>query len=249
MTTTTRPRTNARGNPWASRGRRNLTAAGSGLGNGGVTPPGHYTRRRDCLGPERHDNRWRMDWLKLLGHLLSEGRITPIDAGVGVALSTFSNDTGEHVWPSQATIGQRCGRSASVVQRSLAVLRGHGVLEWEHRFNGPTNDTPRPTATSNLYEFRLPRELLDEVGLRKKKRRAPGRHPRHQSTPGRNRERADDVHGRGASPARTDVQRRRRQPRTGTERQATRAGPPRQGGVRRRMEAAPTAGVVARSGL
>jgi len=189
MTTTARPRTNARGNPWTSKGRRNLAAAGSGLGNGGVVPPGHYIRRRGILGPGRHDNRWRLDWLKLLSHLLSESRITPIDAGVGVALSTFSNDTGEHVWPSHATIGQRCGRSPSVVGRSLATLRAHGLLEWEHRFNGPTNETPRPTATSNIYEFLLPRELLDEVGLRKKKRRDAGRHPKHQSTPTRNHER------------------------------------------------------------
>src|SRR4051812_42603024 len=146
MPTVEHPRTNARGNPWRSIGRRNLAAAGTGLGNGGVTPPGHYLRRRDCLGPDRHDNRWRMDWLKLLSYLLSEGRISAVDAGVGVALSTFSNDTGEHIWPPQAAIGQRCGRSASVVQRSLAVLRRHGLLEWEHRFIGPTNDNPQPTA-------------------------------------------------------------------------------------------------------
>jgi Helix-turn-helix domain len=201
MTTTiTRPRTNARGNPWTSAGRRNLTAAGTGLGNGGVRPPGHYTRRRDCLGPDRHDNRWRMDWLKLLAHLQAHGRVTPIDVSVGVAIATFSNDTGEHVWPSQTVIGERCGRSASVVGRSLAALRAHGLLEWEHRFNGPTHDNPLPSATSNLYEFRLPQDLLDEVGLRKRKRRSPARHLRHQPTPARDHER-DQVMSMGAAQA------------------------------------------------
>src|SRR3954454_22053802 len=102
MTTVEQPRTNARGNPSTSVGRRNLTAAGTGLGNGGVTPPRRYQRRRDCLGPDRHDNRWRMDWLKVLTHLQSDGRIGPILAAVGAALASFSNDTGEHVWPSQA---------------------------------------------------------------------------------------------------------------------------------------------------
>ena len=105
-----------------------------------------------------------MDWLKLLAHLQSHARITPIDVSVGVALATFSNDTGEHVWPSQAVIGERCGRSASVVGRSLATLRAHGLLEWEHRFNGPTNDNPLPSATSNLYEFRLPRTSSTRSG-------------------------------------------------------------------------------------
>src|SRR3954447_9231129 len=180
------PILNARGQPWTSRGRRNLAWVGSGFGNGGVTPPGRYERRRGCIGSdEHHDTFWMSDWRRLLAHLRHAGAISPNAYEVGSHLADFSNERGEHTWPSQATIGKRLERSASTVGRALAELRAAGVVEWDHRFEGPTNEIPRPHPTSNMYEFRIPLELARAANLKRRIQRMTKRRP--QRRPGGHR--------------------------------------------------------------
>ena len=62
-------------------------------------------------------------------------------------------------------------RSTSTAHRALAELRAVGLLEWNHRFEGPTHDNPRPHPTSNLYEFVIPNQLAKEAGLTKRLQR------------------------------------------------------------------------------
>ena len=113
---TTRPalagpvRLNNRGRLCTSAGRRNATAIGTGLGNGGVKPPGTYERRRAAVTLEvRHHRRFREQWRRILDHQLSTGDIHRTVHSVGSALSTFSNDVAKNAWPSQAKIGKRAG--------------------------------------------------------------------------------------------------------------------------------------------
>ena len=177
----------SRGRP---RGRRNLAWAGTGLGNGGVAAPGHYQRRRGCLGPDNnHDAFWLSDWRRLLDHLRQTGAISPNAHAVGNHLAGFSNERAEHTWPSQATVGARMDRSPSTARRAMAELRAAGVLEWDHRFEGPTNEIPRPHPTSNMYEFRIPLELARAANLKRRiqrmtKRRPPRRPSHHNGSTG-----------------------------------------------------------------
>ena len=139
-----------------------------GLGNGGVTPP-LYERRKEGTfnleGPSDairaqvgHQFRqfWRDD---LLAHL-GRGEIDPIDYAIGMALAEFSDKAAKVVFPSQATIGKKVGRSPSTVNRRLAKLRRLGLLEWAHRFLQSRDGKPR--ATTNLYVFRLSDHYMDE---------------------------------------------------------------------------------------
>lgn len=173
--TTTAPPTsvavplNNKGQPCTSAGRRNSTAIGSGLGNGGVTPPGTYERRRDSVTHEiRHHRRFREQWRRVLDEQLSTSDVHRTVHAVGSALAMFSNDTAKNVWPSQATIGERVGVSASTVCRAVAVLRKVGMLEWDHQFRQVEG---APKATSNLYEFRIPELLGESVGVKQRERR------------------------------------------------------------------------------
>lgn len=160
---------NNKGRPCTSVGQRNAASIGSGLGNGGVTPPGTYERRRDSVTHEiRHHRRFREQWRRVLDHLLSTGDIHRTVHAVGSALSMFSNDTAKNVWPAQATIGDRVGVSESTVCRALAVLREMGMLEYDHQFKQVDG---KPRATSNLYEFRIPDALGNAVGVTQRTRR------------------------------------------------------------------------------
>ncbi len=162
-------RLNNRGRPCTSAGRRNATAVGSGLGNGGVVPPGRYERRRDSVTHDiRHGRRFREQWRRVLDHQLATGDVHRTAHAVASALSTFSNDVGKNAWPSQAKIGEVCGVSASTVNRSVKVLRQIGLLEWDHQFRQVDG---KPHATSNLYEFRIPDALGEIVGVKKRSRR------------------------------------------------------------------------------
>lgn len=78
-------------------------------------PPGRYERRRGCIGNGRHDKFWRTHWLACVTHLLATGRIDITAHGVASAVATMSNAKAEHEYPSQATIGEDCKRSASTV--------------------------------------------------------------------------------------------------------------------------------------
>lgn len=184
--TTTGPSTaatvslNNRGNPCTSIGRRNATAVGTGLGNGGVTPPGHYDRRRDCVNHDPRGNPYfREQWRRCLDHLLVVADIPRTVHTVGSALITFSDKAGELVWPSQAAIGERCNLSASTVGRALAVLRVLELLEWDHRFHQVAG---KPKATSNLYEFKIPEALATTLRIGKRRRRQMSAHqiPMHE---------------------------------------------------------------------
>lgn len=167
-------RLNNRGLPCTSAGRRNQAAIGSGLGNGGTPSPGHYERRKGCVQAEiRHHRMFREQWRRGLDHLLTIDSISRTDLAVGAALSTFSSQTGENVWPSHATIGARCKLSASTVQRSLAALRDLEMIEWDHR--GVQIDG-KPRATSNLYEFRIPEYVATAVGINRKRSRRLDEH-------------------------------------------------------------------------
>jgi len=144
------------------------------MGNGGTPSPGRYERRKGCVEAEvRHHRQFRENWRRGLDHLLVVEAISRTVLVVGATLATFSNATGENVWPSQATIGARCRLSASTVQRSLAVLRTVGMLEWDHR--GVQIDG-KPRATSNLYEFRIPDYVATAVGANRKRSRRLNEH-------------------------------------------------------------------------
>lgn len=165
---------NNRGRPCTSIGRRNAAAIGSGLGNGGVVPPGRYERRRDCVNHDPRGNpRFREQWRRCLDHLLVVADIPRTVHTVGSALITFSDSTGKLAWPSQAAIGERCNLSASTVGRALAVLRVLELLEWDHRFHQVDG---QPAATSNLYEFRIPEALAATLNIGKRRRRSTGGH-------------------------------------------------------------------------
>src|SRR3954451_1856518 len=100
MTVTASPLTNARGTPWTSRGRRNLGCAGSGLGNGGITAPGTYQRRKGSVGPdERHDSYWRHDWRIVLAYARDQQLISPNAYAVGSHLGDRSDDKAHHAYP------------------------------------------------------------------------------------------------------------------------------------------------------
>lgn len=173
----TPPATNNRGQPWTSAGSRNLSCVGTGLGNGGTPPPGHYERRRDCLGVFSHDKMWREHWCRLVAAALFEGEITRTQHAVALALADHSGRDGHHVVPGHRRLGEMVGCSRSTVRRSLKRLREFGLLEWEHRFVGPGPDRPLPRGTSNMYEFRLPTDRLAKLGLRQPRapRERPGR--------------------------------------------------------------------------
>jgi len=118
----------------------------------------------------------------VLSLLLDEGRIDPVTFAIGHALSEFSNDAAENVWPAQQTIGKKVGRSGSTVCRRLRVLRELGMLEWDHRFEGDTNERKGIRGTSNFYEFRIPDDLAEQAGLHRHRRhRRPDRTQRHPS--------------------------------------------------------------------
>lgn len=183
MTLAPSQRLNSRGRPCTSLGRRNSTAIGTGLGNGGVTPP-RYQRRRDATGSGRHPRSFREHWRRVLSHLLNESQIDPVTFAIGYALTEFSNERAESVWPAQATIGKRVGRSASTVNRRLRRLRDLGMLEWDHRFDSDTTERKGIRGTSNFYEFRIPDELMHAAGLpRQRQHQRPDRSRRHSSTP------------------------------------------------------------------
>lgn len=151
------PRLNNQGLPCTSKGRRNAAAIGTNRGNGGVMPPGHYTRRRDVVRREnRHGRRFREQWRRVIDHLLAVGDIHRTVHAVASALSTHSSDTGKNAWPSHATLADQVGVSASTVCRALAELRAIGLVEWDHQFRQVDG---KPRATSNLYEFRIPPPL------------------------------------------------------------------------------------------
>lgn len=177
-----RPTTNNRGQPWSSAGRRNLGWLGTGLGNGGTPPPGDYERRRHCIADGAHDRMWREHWLRCLLRLLGDGEVTVTQYAVGVALADVSNAQGKPVFPGHSYLGERVGRSRSTVQRALARLRELGLLEWEHRFLPPNSESDHARGTSNLYEFRLPADVLAGLGLRQPR---PPRHERGRYTPPR----------------------------------------------------------------
>lgn len=180
----TDPRLNSRGHPCTSVGRRNAASIGSGRGNGGVLPP-QYERRRDSVGDDRHSKMWRRWWLRVIGHLRDRGDLSVVDFAVLSALADFSSESGSHVWPSQATIGLRIGRSASTVNRSLCRARELRVVNWDHRFEGPTNEYRGVKGTSNLYEFLIPEDLATEmnIGQRRPRRERPDRTTRHDRSP------------------------------------------------------------------
>lgn len=168
-----RPASNNRGQPWRSVGRRNLGCVGTGLGNGGSAPPGDYQRRRHCIDDGVHDRMWREHWLRCLLRLLGDGELTVTEHAVGQVLAEVSNPHGKVVYPGHRYLGGKVGRSASTVQRALTRLRELGLVEWEHRFLAPTAECDHARGTSNLYEFRLPADLLQRLGLRQP------RAPRH----------------------------------------------------------------------
>src|SRR4051794_37248218 len=105
MTVPHAPPLNARGQAGTSRGLRNVAWAGTGLGNGGVSAPGRYPRRRGCIGSDQgHDTFWLSDWRRLLAHLRDLGAISPNAYEAGSHLADFSNERAEHTYPSQATV-------------------------------------------------------------------------------------------------------------------------------------------------
>jgi hypothetical protein len=175
------PATNNRGQPWSSAGRRNLGWIGTGLGNGGTQPPGDYERRRHCIEDRPHDRMWREHWLRCLLSLLGDGELTPTQYTIGVALADVSNANGKPVFPGHKYLGERVGRSRSTVQRTLARLRALGLLEWEHRFLAPNSESDHARGTSNLYDFRLPADVLARLGLRQP--RPPRHHHGGRHTP------------------------------------------------------------------
>jgi hypothetical protein len=155
-----------RGQPTTSRGLRNASCIGTSLGNGGVTAPGTYERRRNIIDPEeRHDAWWRRDWLLQLAEMYKARLISERAMTAGQLIATYSSDTGQPVFATQATIGGggrqpipgvfNDGKSASTINRGLAELRHAGALEWEHRFLAPDKGNPKVRATSNLYVFRF----------------------------------------------------------------------------------------------
>ncbi|CAN5810344.1 hypothetical protein BH24ACT5_BH24ACT5_01540 [soil metagenome] len=162
----TPPVVNNRGAPWSSVGGRNLGWAGTGLGNGGVTPPGSYPRRRDCLKAGTHDRMWREHWLRLVNQALIAGELNPTQHAVAAVLAEHSNQHGAHVYPGHHRLGDMVQRSRSTVRRALKRLRELELIDWEHRFRKPDTVADHPRGTSNLYAFLLPAVRLAAAGLR-----------------------------------------------------------------------------------
>lgn len=144
----TAPAPNNRGQPWSGAGLRSLGCVGTDLGNGGTPPPGHYERRRDCLGPFSHDKRWRAHWERCLLDALADGQITRTYYAIGSALTDYSAADGHHVFPSHRRLADDVHCSRSTVRRALK--RRASWACW----------------SGSLYEFLLPADRLAKLGLR-----------------------------------------------------------------------------------
>ncbi|MGE3449395.1 MAG: hypothetical protein AB7H92_17655 [Microbacteriaceae bacterium] len=165
-------RYNNRGQPVTSIGQRNAAAIGTNHGNGGVTPPGHYRRRRNNLtvspdGKEHRNGKMaRERLLRLNRKLRAAGVITRTEFDAVESLADISDGWLSRRVPAHATIGRGFGVSASTVCRALnsyrekvVVRNGDGlvifrVLEWEHVMIFDP-ELRRRRGTSNTYEFRV----------------------------------------------------------------------------------------------
>ena len=79
--------------------------------------------------------------------LLADEEISMNAKMVYLALLTFI-DKKRQCYPSHKTLGARCARSVSSVQRGLEELRSAGVVTWRSRWKGDG-------ITSNLYTVTL----------------------------------------------------------------------------------------------
>ena len=178
------PLLNKRGVPWTSIGRRNLSCIGSTLGNGGVKPPKDYERRLKGLASCDSNDGWYMhDWRVQVDHALTNRVIDRPTHSLLHSLASFADGKGTHVWPSQATIGERADLSAGRVCHLLAKAREEGLVDWVHQF-----DRSRPGLViprENVYAFLMRDDLIEAAGLtvrltKIRKQRAKSRRPYRQ---------------------------------------------------------------------
>jgi hypothetical protein len=178
------PLLNRRGTPWLSLGRRNLSCVGTSTGNGGVKPPNEYVRRRDGLPPCENNDGWTMhDWRIQIDHALGNGIIDRATHSLMHTMASFSDGKASHIFPSQATIGERANLSAARVCHLLAKARAVGLIDWIHQF-----DPVRPKLSipkENVYAFLFQDALVEAAGLTQRlskirKQRATTRRPHHR---------------------------------------------------------------------
>jgi hypothetical protein len=141
----------------------------------GCVPP-KYPRTKLPPLERGRDKMWRRDAYIALDEALAAGELGIMPATVVRALLAFSNDSGEVVYPSWATLGNAIGRSARTVGTYLRIALAKGWLLAEHRWI--RHPGGHITGHSNLWRVVLPPEaearmLARKAGARDKRRTDP----------------------------------------------------------------------------
>jgi hypothetical protein len=153
------------------------------LWNGHIPPK--YPRTKLPPLERARDKMWRRDAIIAIDGALAAGELGIMTATVIKALLSFSNDSGEVVYPSWATLGTAIGRSARTVGTYLRIAVNRGWLLAEHRW--VRHPGGHITGTSNLWRVILPPEaearMLTRKATARDKRRTEAPPPRRK--PGR----------------------------------------------------------------
>jgi hypothetical protein len=181
-----------------SRGRRNASCAGTGLGNGGTPPPWRYQRRISTLGPlSKRPPIFRQDWLEIVNRYQQAGTISSAAAAVAEIVASRSNRHGADINSdtyravddngqplpllTEPGIGalatKRNGQryAARWASNGLDELKAAGLLDWDHGTETQRNSPDRRRALGGRWQgpaiYRLLIPDVDQARLNERRTR------------------------------------------------------------------------------